>query len=136
MTENASSSAPEAQRRPPVRAALAGLVVVVLAAIAGTQWLQHWAHDGLGARVAAVARPGDIQMLSSETCGYCTAARTWFEQQGVPFAECFIERDPACSARFAALGAPGTPVLLVRGQKQVGFDARAVAAALQAPRAQ
>jgi hypothetical protein len=48
----------------------------------------------------------------------------------VAFDECFIETDAACAARFEALRAPGTPVLLVRGQLQTGFDAQRVLGAL------
>ena len=48
------------------------------------------------------------------------------QQHDVPFSECFIERDTACAAQFEAARAPGTPVLLVRGQALVGFDAQRV----------
>ncbi|MCU0966750.1 MAG: hypothetical protein MUF08_17270 [Burkholderiaceae bacterium] len=51
-------------------------------------------------------------------------------QHEVAFDECFIETDAACAARFEALRAPGTPVLLVRGQLQTGFDAQRVLGAL------
>ena len=51
----------------------------------------------------------------------------------VPFTECLIERDSRCAAAYTALMAPGTPVLLVRGQRLVGFNAQAVAGALSSP---
>ena len=76
--------------------------------------------------VAALARPGDVRMLSSTTCGYCKMARQWMQQHGVAFSECFIETDTACAAQFDAARAPGTPLLMVRGQPQVGFDAQRV----------
>ena len=50
----------------------------------------------------------------------------------MPFTECLIERDAACATNYRALLAPGTPVLLVRGERLVGFDPQAVAAALAA----
>jgi hypothetical protein len=52
------------------------------------------------------------------------------QQHDVAFSECFIEKDLACAARFEALRAPGTPMLLVRGQAQTGFDAQRVLDAL------
>lgn len=61
-------------------------------------------------------------MLSSETCPYCLAARRWMTQQGIPFDECFIERDARCAADYQALGGIGTPTLVVRGQRVIGFD--------------
>jgi glutaredoxin len=86
--------------------------------------------DGLGRQAAAHARPGDIQMLSSVTCPYCDRARAWFEQHGVAFSECFIERDEACAARFHASLAYGTPTLFVKGRRLVGFSAQNVLDAL------
>ena len=69
-------------------------------------------------------------MIASVTCIYCAAARAWFNANSVPFAECFIERDERCAAQYNALMAPGTPVMVVRGKRLVGFSARAVADAL------
>ena len=63
-------------------------------------------------------------MLSSVTCVFCARARQWMQSSGVPFSECFIERDAQCAAQYQALMAPGTPVMLVRGQAQLGFDPR------------
>jgi glutaredoxin len=70
-------------------------------------------------------------MISSDTCAYCVQARAWFNAHDVPFSECSIERDAACAARFAALLAPGTPVILVRERPQVGFSPPRVAEALR-----
>jgi glutaredoxin len=111
---------------------LAGLGLLVLA-VWGLQlaWQDRLA-ERVAAQVATRARPGDIHMVSSATCPFCTQARGWLTAHHVPFSECFIETDPDCAAQYSALLAPGTPVLLVRGQRQVGFSAARVAAALQA----
>jgi glutaredoxin len=79
-----------------------------------------------------LAAPGDIRMLSSTTCAYCAAARHWLQQHGVRFGECFIETDADCAAQYQAARAPGTPVLLVAGQAQLGFNAQRVHDALTA----
>ena len=114
------------------RSALFGLVGVVATGAAAMRGLAWWTRERLGPRVAADARPGDIHMISSVNCIYCAAARAWFEKNGVPFTECLIERDAVCAAKYNALMAPGTPVLLVRGQRLVGFEAQAVAKVLAA----
>ncbi|MED5618861.1 glutaredoxin family protein [Ideonella sp. BN130291] len=109
---------------------LLGLVVLVLGISAGVQWW-HGAQDArLGAAIAERAAPGDIRMIASDTCTYCAHARAWMGQYRVRFSECSIERDPACAAAFRDSQAPGTPVVVVRGQRQVGFDPRRVLAAL------
>ena len=110
---------------------LAGLVVVVALASGASQWWRSHLAGGIGEQLAAQARPGDIQMLSSTTCVFCTAARHWLTDQQVPFTECFIERDADCAARYQALGARGTPTLLVRGQVQLGFSPQQVLDGLQ-----
>ena len=111
--------------------ALLTVAVLALGAGGGLQGLQGIAADRLGARVAEHAAPGDIRMFSSDICPYCVQARAWFNVHRVSFSECSIERDADCAAVYRALLAPGTPLLLVRGRRQVGFDPRAVAAALQ-----
>ncbi|MDT7836402.1 glutaredoxin family protein [Aquabacterium sp. OR-4] len=97
-------------------------LALILATTAGVSWWQQQREARLGRELAAQARPGDIHMLSSTQCGYCTQARRWLQAQQVPFTECFVERDAACAAQFRALMQPGTPVLLVRGQVQLGFS--------------
>ena len=103
--------------------------------IAAAAWvaLQSWQSytDGqLGEVLAAQAKPGDIEMLSSTDCVYCERARRYLTEHRIPFGECFIETDGACAERYRAQQSPGTPVLLVRGQRQVGFDPQRVAQAL------
>ena len=110
------------------------LVVVVLSVVAvslATLWWRDRADGRFGVEMAQNARPGDIRMLSSLRCPYCTLARQWFERHGVAFDECFIERDAACRAEFDALPVRATPTLVVRGEVQTGFSAERVAAALR-----
>ena len=117
----------------PGRRSLAVLLVLVLGASVATQWWGLTRDSRLAERLAALAGPGDIRMLSSETCVYCTAARRWMTEHRVGFVECFIERDAQCRALYDATQARGTPTLIVRGQSQLGFDAARVLAALEAP---
>ncbi|MGQ3055518.1 MAG: glutaredoxin family protein [Roseateles sp.] len=97
------------------------LVVVGVTLLASWAWRSHVA-DGDAELLSQRVKPGDIRMISSETCGWCTAARRWMTAEGVPFSECFIERDAQCLAGYQALGGAGTPTLVVRGQRVLGFD--------------
>jgi len=112
---------------------LVGLAALVLAVSVASQWWAGRHEERLGEAVAALAQAGDIRMLSSETCAICTVARAWFTEHRVPFSECMIERDAQCQADFEATLSPGTPVILVRGLPQVGFNPERVHAALKAP---
>lgn len=119
-------------RAPLPRRQLIGLAVLLLALTAGSEaWRQH-AAGRWGEPLAARARPGDIQLISSVNCPFCTRARQYLTEHAVPFDECFIERDATCLQRFHALGGAGTPLVLVRGQVQLGFVPEDVARVLGA----
>lgn len=107
-------------------------LLLLLATAAWEGGLTGWQQRQRQA-LAAVVRPGDLRLISSVSCPFCTLAREDLQAAGVPFDECFIERDAACAADFRAHGAPGTPLVLVRGQAQLGFSAERVVTALRAP---
>lgn len=113
------------------RRGLLGLAVLVLAVGSLHQWWTTRHHASVAEAVAAQAAPGDIRMLSSETCPSCMVARRWFEQHRVAYSECLIERDPACLDEFRARQAVGTPLLVVRGTPLSGFDPAQVRAVLE-----
>ena len=104
---------------------------MLLAISTANQWWAGREARQLGGQVAALAQPGDIRMLSSESCAICDQARQWFLENRVAFSECLIERDAACKAEFEATRSPGTPVMLVRGQPQVGFSSQRLLLALR-----
>jgi glutaredoxin len=115
----------------PSRKAWLGLVLLVFGVNTAHQWWVGRQQAAVGLQVAGLARAGDIHMLSSDSCAICVVARGWMQENRVPFSECSIERDAACREAFAATRSPGTPVLLVRGQPQVGFDPQRVLQRLQ-----
>ena len=115
---------------PGTRRSMLELTLVMAVVWAAMQWWTGQRDDDHAATIVAQAKPGDIVMLSSVTCVYCEVARRWMTERQVPFTECFVEKDPACAARYQATGAGGTPTLLVRGQRQLGFSAPLVAQAL------
>jgi glutaredoxin len=115
----------------PILHRIAPLALLIAAGVAGVQLIQSFGSERIGREMSAGAKAGDIVMLSSETCPYCKHARAWFQEHHVVFGECFIERDAACRAAYDALQSPGTPMLVVRGQRQVGFSPERVAQALR-----
>ena len=118
----ADAAAAGAQRVRSARWQLLGVLALVLLVSAASSWWVGYQGRALGREVAALARPGDIHMVSSESCAICLQARRWFTQHRVAFSECLIERDPVCQQLLASTQSPGTPVMLVRGQPQLGFD--------------
>ncbi len=115
----------------PSRGSLISLVLLVLVVSGAAEWWREHQAQQRGLELAQLARPGDIAMVSSTTCVFCTRARQFMTLHQVPFSECYIETDPVCAQRYQALGAQGTPTLLVRGQVQLGFSPAAVGEALR-----
>lgn len=113
------------------RRSLLGLVLLVVAVSGASQWWAGHNERSLGREVASLAQPGDIHMIASETCAVCWRARAWFTEHKVAFTECMVEKDAACRQTFDAHGAPGTPVMLVRGKPMLGFDPVRLQQALQ-----
>ena len=110
----------------PSRRSLVGLLLLVVVVGGAAEWWREHQARQLGRELAQLARPGDIDMVSSASCVFCTRARQFMTLQQVPFSECLIETDAVCAQRYQALGAQGTPTLLVRGQVQLGFSPAAV----------
>jgi glutaredoxin len=106
------------------------VALILGVSLASAGWARYQQRQ-VGQQVAALAAPGDVRMLSSDTCAICVVARRWLQTHQVAFAECSIERDAACQQAFVASLSPGTPVLLVHGQVLVGFDAAQLLQALQ-----
>lgn len=122
-------STPEPKRRSSKRP-LIGLLLVCAVAALGAEGVRAWVQQQRADELRAVARPGDIRMISQTTCVYCTKAREWLTRHEVPFEECFIDRDSECLAEYNRQGRNGTPMMLLRGEMQRGFDAQRVTASL------
>lgn len=129
-TKPTEPTAPAATTPSPTRRGrwrnLAVLAIVVVAAGVLAEGAKAWVQHQRAAALRAVAKPGDIHMISQTTCIYCTQARQWLTKYDIPFEECFIEQDAACLAEYNRQGRNGTPMMLVRGQMQRGFDAQRI----------
>jgi glutaredoxin len=110
----------------------AAVLFVLVLGIGGTSWgVRAYERHQLGERVASAARPGDIEMYSATTCGICKQAKSWFDAHAVPVQSCEIDRDADCRKRFYALRGVGTPLFVVRGERQLGFDRQRIASTLE-----
>ena len=107
------------------------LVLLLVAAGAAAWGMRAYERHQLGERVAAAVKPGDIEMYSATTCGICKSAKRWFGAHDIPLQSCEIDRDGDCRKRFYALKGKGTPLFVIRGERQVGFDRERIAQALE-----
>jgi glutaredoxin len=104
---------------------------------AAKQTLRRAADAATGELTAAQRERLQITMYSTSWCGYCSKARRWFADQGLPFAEHDIEKDAEAAREFERIAGRrgGVPVIVVNGQVLRGFSPthveRAVARALE-----
>jgi len=102
-------------------------------------WLKQAQPPGTAAQGVALRtalQPGELQMISSVSCGYCHRARAWLTEAQVPFQECFIERDAACRQRYVRAGALATPTFVLHGQVVLGLDPARLLSIVEAQRRQ
>jgi len=80
-----------------------------------------------------------VTIYGTSWCGACKAARSYFQQKGIPFADKDIEADAEAArelgekAAKAGLPTDRVPVLDVRGRLLLGFDQARVEALLGQP---
>jgi glutaredoxin len=108
----------------------AGVLALGLGAAFGVKAYRYFGPYDAAQRIAETAQPGDIKMYSYTTCGICRKAKRWFGFHGVPYQECYADRDAACNAAFRALGTRGTPTFEIHGTVLQGFDPERIAQAL------
>lgn len=63
-------------------------------------------------------------------CRFCNAAKAWLTERDIPFTERDITTDETAQDELEKMGLHATPAIVVDGQVILGFDAKALEAAL------
>lgn len=79
------------------------------------------ASTAIAATSNAAAKPPEVVMYATQTCGYCVKARAWFTARNVAWDERDIERSESAHKEWKALGGVGTPVIVINGKSFTGF---------------
>ncbi len=64
----------------------------------------------------------NVVIYSSNTCGYCTMAKDYLNQKGVPFTEKNVSTDIEARKELMSKGFMGVPVIYVEDEVIQGFD--------------
>ena len=73
-----------------------------------------------------------VTIYTTPTCGYCTKAKQYFQQNKVPFTEYNVAQDPRRAEEMVRKsGQMGVPVIDVHGKIIVGFNQPEVERALR-----
>ncbi|RZL03174.1 MAG: hypothetical protein EOP36_05925 [Rubrivivax sp.] len=109
------------------------LAAIVLVSVGGSELVSWWGQERNAAAVRQHVQPGDITMYTTQSCPYCVKARDWLKSHQVPWQECDVERNAACRQTYEAQGAPGTPLMHVKGRWGLGFNAEWLSRAIEMP---
>ncbi|VAW40155.1 Glutaredoxin NrdH [hydrothermal vent metagenome] len=65
---------------------------------------------------------GKVVIYTTQSCGYCKKAKTYFESENIRYTEYDIEKSKTAKKRFDKMGATGVPVILVGKKRMNGFS--------------
>lgn len=69
-------------------------------------------------------------IYTQPSCRFCNAAKAWLTERDIPFTERDITTDPLAQEELERMGLHATPAIVIAGQVILGFDAKALEAAL------
>ena len=105
-------------------------ILLSLAVLAGI-WSLSFLPMVADASASEKSKPAlEVVMFTTQTCGYCAKARTWFTEQNVAWDERDIETSESARAEWVAMGGVGTPLILINGARISGFSVDALSAEL------
>lgn len=112
----------EAVEAPP-RSGWTKWAVIALAVVGVSILFANLGNRSDRGAVAAAAQP-EVVMYATYWCGYCAAARAFFEKHGIAYSELDVEKDAQAAQLNRQLGGGGVPTILVDDQIVRGFDKR------------
>lgn len=74
--------------------------------------------------VAKKASKESLTLYSTEWCGYCKQAKSYFRKNNIPFTEIDIEKSSSGRQEYAKMGSPGLPTIICGKSKMTGFSAK------------
>ncbi|KYD24673.1 glutaredoxin family protein [Geobacillus sp. NFOSA3] len=73
-----------------------------------------------------------VTVYTTTTCPYCVMVKNFLREQGVPFEEVNVQRDPVAARKLVeTTGQVGVPQIEIDGQWVIGFDPDAIMQLLQ-----
>jgi glutaredoxin len=69
------------------------------------------------------ARPGEVVLYATPSCGYCKQARTYLQNRGIPYLEKDVSNSAQAESEWRALGGRGVPLAIMGNHKLTGFSA-------------
>ena len=99
--------------------------LLIAALVGGSAWATRPTWLPTAMSVAQTARPAEqpeVTLYATEWCGYCTATRRFFADNGIHYIEKDIEKSDAAGKQHRALGGHGVPLVVVGDDIIHGFN--------------
>jgi len=96
-------------------------LIWVLLAIAGL-WMSTALAREPSASASSAMSQSRVVMYATATCGYCAKARAYFKERGVEWEERDIDASAQARSEWKELGGFGTPLIVINGQRLIGFS--------------
>ena len=103
-------------------AALLVLGVLLLNYLADAMFSPEPVYTLQGPPPAYRAQSPDVVLFATAWCGYCKAAREYFQHNGIAYLNLDIEENAEAEAEHDALGARGVPLILIKDKLLHGWD--------------
>lgn len=91
-------------------------------AVTKTTQLRLQTYTGPAEIGQAIGADSGVTIYTTEWCGVCKRAKTFFRQNGVPFREWDVDKTEYGALKFKQFGGSGVPLITVGSEKMVGFD--------------
>ena len=90
-------------------------------------------NNSTAQKKSARSRVSQVDLYTTSWCPRCNEARAYLQQQGIPFREYDVEKDPAADKRRKSIDPRnGVPLAVINGHKILGFSPDAYRQALAA----
>jgi mycoredoxin len=71
-----------------------------------------------------------VAVYGTETCPFCAKTRAYLKERNIAFSDVDVNKSDKGKHDFSQLGGQAVPVILIGNRKLVGFDQKAIDAAL------
>lgn len=98
--------------------------MVILLLLGSLVWFGRPYWQGKSAEEAqrlALSQP-EVILYATDWCGYCKAARVFFDANGIRYSERDIEKSSVALAEHAKLGGNGVPLIVVGDDVIKGYN--------------
>lgn len=102
-------------------------IIVCAAAVFGSALMKASKRSGdAPGQIIGEAQAGqpEVVMYSTSWCGYCRAARNFFQANGIQYVELDIEKSSEANAMHKKLGGRGVPLITVGDDRVNGYNQR------------